>query len=112
MKIKKLLNTIFNFLRILKTKVSVFVGKVEDSVRCRQCDLLQEQLDIERERFNSLLEVVTGKAPQEDEDESDFKETRPRGSWKEQQLRLVERSKKEYKEYLESRPNVQEEKAK
>lgn len=61
---------------------------------------MQEQLDIERERFNDLLRTITDKEEDEYDDDSEMKITKPSRSWNSQKLRLVEKAKREYAERI------------
>lgn len=71
-------------------------------MECRQCRVLEEQLDIERERVSSLIEVISGKSLEEFQEED--KDVEPRNirqvrNWGAQQQRLKSRATRDFQEW-------------
>lgn len=62
---------------------------------------MEEQLDIERERFGVLLDkFINNTVDDLDTDEESPKEERPSKSWNSQKLRLIEKARREHDERL------------
>jgi hypothetical protein len=104
--IKPLSIELVKLLMLMRVKASVFVGKVHDFLECRNCIVLQEQLDLERERVTELLQHIIHPAESEESDDKINDGTpmqvRTSKSWNAQKLRLAERSKKAYEKAVEN----------
>jgi hypothetical protein len=87
------------------TQLEGFQGGDTEGIKCPRCEILQEALDVERERFNLLLHRFVNPSEEElEETESEKKApvsvTEIR-SWDRQRSRLQQRSLTKAKDYYE-----------
>lgn len=97
--IKLYLVAIINYIKNKKRKFSLLIYEVTE---CRECIILHEQLDIERRRYDSLLEHLLGKGGsiEDDEEKLEQKEIREVNNWTNQKKRLQQKSVASYAAYM------------
>ncbi len=78
------------FARLMKQKTTSLIRSVERAFVCHTCEVLQESLDVERDRVNTLITKLT--RIEKEDDETEFKpiETKRR-DWHSTALRLRQR---------------------
>lgn len=78
---------------------------MDDTLECRACLVLHEQLDIERAINERLLNKLLGSEYTEsdhvqDESESEFEKLSTPNNWNKQKLRLMKRAQRDFENYV------------